>query len=184
MKKLVLGFILLCVLGVGAVIFKKNFSPFTSHSSPYKGGNMKLKTVFEDGANIPSEYTCDGENSAPELVVSEVPQNAKSLVLIVDDPDAPMGTWVHWVLFNIPVTTTTINAKNLPQGVKQGTTDFGKPGWGGPCPPNGVHRYFFKLYAVDKIVDLPEGVTKSQVEKAIKDNVLEKAQIIGLYKRK
>ncbi|MFA7659480.1 MAG: YbhB/YbcL family Raf kinase inhibitor-like protein [Candidatus Gastranaerophilaceae bacterium] len=144
---------------------------------------MKLKTVFEHNSNIPPKYTCDGENAAPELTISEVPSGAKSLVLIVDDPDAPIGTWVHWLLYNIPVGTTRIDAKNLPQGVKQGITDFGRTGWGGPCPPSGTHRYFFKLYAIDKTLDLTGGATKAQLENEIKNHIIEKAEIIGLYKR-
>jgi Raf kinase inhibitor-like YbhB/YbcL family protein len=87
-------------------------------------------------------------------------------------------------LYNIPADTIKINAQNLPQGAKQGVTDFGRTGWGGPCPPSGMHRYFFKLYAIDKALDLPEGATKSQLEKAIKDHIIEKAELIGLYKRK
>ena len=145
---------------------------------------MKITTIFANNEKIPSKYTCDGENSAPELEISDVPIDAKSLVLIVDDPDAPMGTWVHWLLYNIPVSITKIDAKNLPQEAKQGITDFGTVGWGGPCPPSGTHRYFFKLYAIDKALELPEGATKAQLENAIKDHIIEKAELIGLYKRK
>jgi len=145
---------------------------------------MKLISVFENNGNIPSQYTCDGENSAPELTVSGVPVGTKSLVLIVDDPDAPMGTWVHWVLFNIPIHTIKINEKSLPTSVKQGITDFGRIGWGGPCPPSGSHRYFFKLYAINTTLDLPQGATKAQVERAIQGHTIEKAELIGLYKRK
>lgn len=177
MKKIIL--IIVIVLGLG--IF---YSLFTIHHSPIKEGNMKLTSVFAHNENIPSKYTCDGEDSAPELIISEVPSNAKSLVLIVDDPDAPMGTWVHWVLYNIPTNTTKIDAQNLPQGVKQGMTDFGRIGWGGPCPPSGTHRYFFKLYAIDKNLDLPEGVTKKQIENEIRNNIIEKTELIGLYKRR
>lgn len=149
-----------------------------------KEGNMKITTVFEHNGNIPSEYTCDGKDAAPLLTIFEVPEKAKELVLIVDDPDAPMGTWVHWVVYNIPVDTKEIDAKNLPTEAKQGMTDFGRIGWGGPCPPNGTHRYFFKLYAIDKKLTLLAGATKIQVENEIKQNVIEKAEIIGLYKRK
>lgn len=144
---------------------------------------MKLTTVFEHNGRIPSEYTCDGQDLAPQLTISDVPENAKSLVLIVDDPDAPSGTWVHWLLYNIPTNTTVINANNLPIEAKQGMTDFGRASWGGPCPPSGTHRYFFKLYAIDTILDLPEGATKTQLEQAIQDHIIEKAELIGLYKR-
>lgn len=144
---------------------------------------MKLTSVFSHNESIPPKYTCDGEDAAPELMISDVPAEAESLVLIVDDPDAPMGTWVHWLLYNIPVNTTKINAQKLPEGTKQGMTDFKRIGWGGPCPPSGTHRYFFKLYAIDRYLDLPEDVTKSQLERAIKDHVIEKTELIGLYKK-
>lgn len=181
MKKIILiiliSFFIILGFGVMRKIREVDFGKL-------KEGNMKLTSVFAHNENIPSKYTCDGEDAAPELVISEVPASAKSLVLIVDDPDAPMGTWVHWVLYNIPVNTTKIDAKNLPQVVKQGMTDFGRIGWGGPCPPSGTHRYFFKLYAIDKILDLPQGATKKQVENEIRNNIIEKAELVGLYKRK
>jgi len=145
--------------------------------------DMKLTTVFKHNEKIPSVYTCDGEDLAPELTISDVPAETKELVLIVDDPDAPMGTWVHWLVYNMPATTTKIDAKNLPTGAKEGMTDFGKRGWGGPCPPSGTHRYFFKLYALDKTLDLQTGLTKAQLERAIKNHVIEKDELIGLYKR-
>lgn len=144
---------------------------------------MKLTSVFAHNEIIPSKYTCDGEDLAPILTISEVPANTQELVLIVDDPDAPMGTWVHWLVYNIPASTTKIDAKNLPKEAKEGITDFGRTGWGGPCPPSGTHRYFFKLYALDKKLDLPQGLTKAELEKAIKGHVFEQTELIGLYKR-
>lgn len=179
MKKAV--FILIsvfCVFGVVAYLFTIYNLPFTQ-----KGGNMKLTSVFEHNSNIPSEYTCDGQDLAPVLNIFDVPEGAKELALIVDDPDAPVGTFVHWVLYNIPVNIQKIDNQNLPQGVKQGSTDFGRIGWGGPCPPSGVHRYFFKLYALDSPVDLPVGATKFQFENVARGHVIEKAELIGLYKR-
>lgn len=185
-KKLILiSALLIVILTISVILNKeKKFSPFTSHVSPIKEGAMQLKTVFSNNEYIPSKYTCDGEDAAPELTIEEVPEGTQTLVLIVDDPDAPLGTWVHWVLFNIPPSTQKIDYYNLPEGSKMGMNDFGKVGWGGPCPPSGVHRYFFKLYAVDKTIDLLPGAKKSQVEKEIKDHVIEKAELIGLYKRK
>ena len=144
---------------------------------------MKLTTVFENMGNIPSVYTCDGEDLAPVLNISEVSEKAKELAIIVDDPDAPMGTWVHWVLYNIPPTTTKIDNKNLSPEIKQGMTDFGRIGWGGPCPPNGEHRYFFKLYALDEQLNLPNGATKKDLEKVMQGHIIEKAEVIGLYDR-
>lgn len=145
---------------------------------------MKLTTDFEHNGNIPSIYTCDGDDLAPILNILDVPSTAKELAIIVDDPDAPVGTWVHWVLYNIPVVTKKIDNKNLTPEIKQGMTDFGRIGWGGPCPPNGEHRYFFKLYALDKNLDLPLGVTKKELEQAMENHIIEKTELIGLYDRK
>ncbi len=149
-----------------------------------KEGNMKITTDFDHNSSIPSIYTCDGKDLAPIIKIFDVPAKTEELVLIVDDPDAPMGTWVHWVVYNIPPQTQEINAQSMPKSSKQGMTDFKRTGWGGPCPPSGTHRYFFKLYAIDKKLMLPEAATKFQIEKEIKDNIIEKAELIGLYKRK
>lgn len=179
--------IIIIVFLIFGVILKLNFKNITKRFDnsiiQAKEGNMKLTTVFEHNGNIPSKYTCDGEDAAPELIVSDVPQGAKELVLIVDDPDAPMGTWIHWVVYNLPPSTKKIEYNSLPPETKQGMTDFGRVGWGGPCPPSGTHRYFFKLYAIDKTLVLPQGATKAQVEKEINGNIIEKAELIGLYKR-
>ena len=145
---------------------------------------MKITTDFEHNGSIPSKYTCDGEDIAPVLNISNVPVNTKELVLIVDDPDCPIGTWVHWLLYNLPADTKVIDNNNLPQGTLEGFTDFKRLGWGGPCPPNGVHRYFFKLYALSEKLNLKEGAKKSEIEKAMRDKIIEKTELIGLYKRK
>ena len=118
-------FILIIVFLIFNVILKKSFSFSKKHPLNNKGGNMKITTIFEHNGHIPSLYTCDGGDLAPELTISEVPKNAKELVLIVDDPDASMGTWVHWVLYNLPADTTIINAEKLPLEAKQGMTDVG-----------------------------------------------------------
>lgn len=183
MKNIIVSLVIIFILIIVFWRFSVKLPPNTGLGK-IKEGNMKLTTVFANGERIPSKYTCDGEDSAPELTISDVPKEAKSLALIVDDPDAPMGTWVHWVLYNIPPNTQKIDAKSLSKEVKQGITDFGRTGWGGPCPPFGEHRYFFKLYAVDTILDLPQGATKAQLEHAIKNHIIEKSEIIGLYKRK
>lgn len=177
--KIILTISVFLILFLGIIITQRKEIPLNA-----KEGNMKLTSVFEHNSNIPSKYTCDGDDLAPELTISEVPENTKELALIVDDPDAPMGTWVHWVVYNIPANTTKIDANNLPVGSKQGMTDFRRIGWGGPCPPNGSHRYFFKLYALNKEINLPDGATKFQLEKAIQNNIIEKSELIGLYKRK
>lgn len=177
-KSFLFLFAILIGLGLGFIL-----APKKDVLANVKEGNMKIQSTFEHNKNIPSKYTCDGEDLAPDLTITEVPSGTKELVLIVDDPDAPIGTWVHWLLYNIPANTSKIDAKHLPQGTKQGITDFKRVGWGGPCPPSGTHRYFFKLYAIDTNISLAEGATKPQLEKAIKDHIIEKAELIGLYKR-
>lgn len=183
-KKLILLLVIVFFIIGGIFIHEKTRLPFTANRLAIKGGNMKITSIFENNDQIPSKYTCDGQDLAPELIISDVPTGTKELVLIVDDPDAPIGTFVHWLLYNLPPETTKIDNNNLPSGTKQGFTDFRKNGWGGPCPPSGVHRYFFKLYAIDKTLDLPEGANKAKLENSIKGHIIEQAQLIGLYKRK
>ncbi len=145
-------------------------------------------TAFSEGGMIPESYTCDGRDVSPDLKWTGVPEGTKSLVLICDDPDAPMGTWVHWVLFNIPSGKTGLAAEisseaSLANGAKHGTNDFRRLGYGGPCPPGGTHRYYFKLYALDTDLGLESGATKAQVEDAMEGHILAECQLMGKYKR-
>ncbi|TCS39635.1 PBP family phospholipid-binding protein [Paucimonas lemoignei] len=151
-----------------------------------------VSSAFRDGTDMPSRHTCDGQDISPALSWSGVPPNAKSLGLIVDDPDAPdpaapQRTWVHWVLYNLPPQSgelaEAVTSHNLPKGTKLGTNDWHRNGYGGPCPPIGRHRYFFKLYALD--IELPELPTpdKQHLEKAMEGHVIEQAHLIGLYQR-
>ena len=145
---------------------------------------MKItSSAFEHNAKIPSKYTCDGENVNPPLQFLEVPENAKSLVLIVDDPDAPSKAWVHWVVYNINPQTTEVKENSVPDGGIEGMTDFGRPGYGGPCPPSGTHRYFFKLYALHSVLDLPQNATKQMVEQKMQGHIIDKTELVGLYSR-
>ncbi len=137
--------------------------------------------AFQNNANIPELYTCDGNNHNPPLTISEIPPNTKSLTLIVDDPDAPGRIFTHWLIYNIPPATTQILENQTP-GI-QGINDFGNTQYGGPCPITGTHRYFFKLYALDALLDLPEDAKKQELKDALRGHVLESAQLIGLYKR-
>lgn len=139
--------------------------------------------VFKNNEPILPKYTCDGENISPPLQISGTPEGAKSLVIIVDDPDAPGRTFVHWTVWNIDPEIGEIPENSVPKGGKEGMTDFGRPGYGGPCPPSGVHRYFFKLYALDTILDLPEGAAKQDIEQAMQNHILAKCELIGLYSR-
>jgi hypothetical protein len=144
--------------------------------------------AFEEGGMIPRKYTCDGDDVSPPLAWTGVPAEAKTLALICDDPDAPMGTWVHWVLFNLPGSTQELHEvippeKELKNGAKQGRNDFRKIGYGGPCPPGGTHRYYFKLYALDAALNLPPGATKAELLTAIEGHILAQGRLTGKYRR-
>ena len=146
---------------------------------------MQLKSpAFSQNGVVPAKYTCDGQNISPPLQIAETPENAKSLVLICDDPDAPGKTWTHWTVWNIDPTTTEIVEGKTPAGSTQGVTDFGEVGYGGPCPPSGTHRYFFKLYALDTSLNIPYQAKKEDIEKAMAGHVIDQAQLTGVYSRK
>lgn len=148
---------------------------------------MLIESVFESQQFIPSKYTCDGENISPPLKFLQVPQGAKSLVLIVDDPDAPGGTFDHWIVWNLPPHLTELSEgahefKQLSPRPQQGINGFNKSFYKGPCPPQGKpHHYYFKLYALDKQLSLAEGSTKHEVEKAMAGHILDHAELVGLY---
>lgn len=150
---------------------------------------MKITSAaFNEGEMIPRKYTCDGQDISPPLTWSEIPEGTKSLALISDDPDAPMGTWVHWVYYDIPADRTELPENVSPDekpapGGTQGMTDFGRIGYGGPCPPGGTHRYFFKLYALDTILDLDAGTTKGALLNAMEGHILGETQLMGKYRR-
>ncbi len=153
---------------------------------------MALKlttTAFQPGAAIPKKFTCDGPDVSPAFAWTDAPAGTQSFALIVDDPDAPVGTWVHWVLYDLPATTRELaegvpKQEELPSGARQGRNDFRKIGYGGPCPPAGpAHRYFFKLYALDSKTSLKPGATKADLEKAMKRHILAEAELMGRYQR-
>lgn len=145
------------------------------------GVGMKiLSPEFQNNGFIPKKFTCQGEDISPALIIEDAPKEAKSLVLIVDDPDASIGTWVHWVVFDIPL-IKRIEENSVPG--KQGRNDSGRNDYGGPCPPSGAHRYFFKIYALDRMLNLSEGITKKELEKAMEGHILGQAELIGLYKQ-
>ena len=136
--------------------------------------------VFKAGTAIPARHTCEGKDINPPLEIGNIPGGAKSLVLIVDDPDAPRGTWLHWLVWNIPI-VNRINENEIP-GV-QGLNSFGRIGYGGPCPPSGIHRYYFKVYALDHLLDLAEGATQDEVNKAMQNHVMAYGELVGLFRR-
>ncbi len=146
---------------------------------------LKLSSpAFKDNQMIPQKYTCDGADVNPPLTIGSAPSATKSLVLLVDDPDAPAGVWVHWVLWNVDPKTTEIREDSVPPGAGQGMNDFRKTDYGGPCPPSGTHRYFFKLYALDTLLEPGKGATKATVERAMKGHVIAEAVLMGRYQRK
>jgi hypothetical protein len=146
--------------------------------------NIKITSpAFKDRGMIPSKYTCDGDNTSPPLNI-EIDKGAETLVLIVDDPDAPMGVWDHWIVWNISPDVKNIEEDSVPQNSIQGTNSSGKSSYGGPCPPSGTHRYRFKLYALDKKLDLSSSARKSDVEREMKGHILAQAEMVGLYSRK
>jgi Raf kinase inhibitor-like YbhB/YbcL family protein len=148
------------------------------------GAKMKItSSAFQEGASIPSKFSCDGANTSPPLQIAEVPSGAKSLALIVDDPDAPSGLFTHWAVWNISPQINAIAEGSAPKGV-QGTNDFGKSGYGGPCPPSGTHRYYFKIFAVDRELDLPFGAKRGQLDAAMKGHVVAQGELMGRYSRK
>lgn len=139
-------------------------------------------TAFDSGESIPTKYTCDGANVSPPLQWSGVPDNAQSLVLICEDPDAPGRTFSHWVLYNIPPTTTALSEGD--ESGTPGNNDFGKSGYGGPCPPRGpAHRYYFRLYALDGDIEVVSGATRPQVLDSIEGHILAEAEWMGRYER-
>jgi Raf kinase inhibitor-like YbhB/YbcL family protein len=160
-------------------------------NTPAKGGNMSFKitsSAFGEGELIPRKYTCDARDVSPPLAWTGVPAGAKTLALIADDPDAPMGTWVHWVAYNLPAGVAELPEATPPDpelkgGGRQGRNDFKRFGYGGPCPPSGTHRYFFKLYALDVALDLAAGATKAELLRAMEGHILAEAQLMGKYKR-
>lgn len=140
--------------------------------------------AFSGGGAIPGAYTCDGADISPPLAIGPVPDGTRSLALIMDDPDAPVGIWVHWVLWNIPAQTREIHENSVPHGASQGRNDWHRTGYGGPCPPSGTHRYSFKLYALDTHLNLGAATTKAELEKAMKGHIVGRSELMGTYRKR
>jgi hypothetical protein len=164
---------------------------FLAFCAPAHGAEkprLQIKSAaFQNGGDIPRKHTCDGGDISPALSWTDAPVGTRALALIVDDPDAPGGTWVHWVLYDLPASAKELpeasGSNSAPSGAKQGVNDFRKTGYGGPCPPGGTHRYDFKLYALDAPTDLKTGATKQQLLAAMKGHVLAEAELVGKYGR-
>ncbi len=181
---LIIGALAIIIIVFGVVVFNK--SRVATKKVDLKFNLPKIMNLqseaFSNNQTIPAKYTCDGGNVNPPLAISDVPQNAKSLVLIIDDPDAVNGAWSHWLVWNIDPSVREITENSVPIGATEGTTDFGRTGYGGPCPPSGSHRYFFKLYALDAVLDLSPDKEKKDLETAMDGHIIDQATIIGLYK--
>jgi Raf kinase inhibitor-like YbhB/YbcL family protein len=150
-----------------------------------KMGELQISSsAFVHNGTIPVRHTCDGEDVSPPLAFGGVPAAARSLVLVVDDPDAPVGDWVHWVVWNIAPETRLVGEGNVPAGGSQGRNGWGRNGYGGPCPPSGTHRYFFKLYALDTTLPLAPGSSKRELERAMEGHVLARGELVGRYGRR
>ncbi len=185
MKHRICLFVLLCIL----------FSPQVGGGSPLESTKFNLSSEsFQAGEPLPAEYTCKGANISPELHWTGVPEKTKTFALICDDPDAPGRIWVHWVIFNIPIEKEVFKStfkllEAFPKkeisdkGIRQGTNDFGKIGYDGPCPPGGVHRYYFKLYALDQALELKAGASKLQLLEAMKGHILAETQLMGTFSK-
>lgn len=179
-------------LGAGSENSSTAAVPTESHLASQGGHAMSFAvktTAFAEGDEIPKKYTCEGADLSPALNWSDAPAGAQSFALIVDDPDAPVGTWTHWILWNIPASATALpegvqKVEKLSDGTRQGRNDFKRIGYGGPCPPPGKpHRYFFKLYALDAILEVQAGAARDELERAMKSHVLSRAELMGTYKR-
>lgn len=172
------------------LIFIEVIFPQQKQKEQRKMTTIKLEsTAFKESEIIPFQYTCDGKNISPPLQWSGIPENAKSIALIVDDPDAPMGDWVHWIIYNIPpaiyhLEENILHDKKLKNGAFQGINDFRKNGYGGPCPPSGTHRYYFKIYALDLTLEENPNMTKKMLLDKMKGHILAEGQLMGKYKRK
>lgn len=148
----------------------------------YENKTLKITTPeFDYMKKMPVKFSCKGEDVNPRLEIEGVPVGTKSLVLIIDDPDAPMGNWDHWIVWNISADTKVIEEDSVPKGAVEGINDFGKNSYGGPCPPSGTHRYFFKLYALDKVLDLPSNSRKKVILDAIDGHILDYSELVGLF---
>jgi len=183
-------FVALSLLAMPALIgCTRETVPVPANTPVQRQDRMKVvSSAFQDARPIPRPYTCDGINISPPLEWSGVPKQAKTIAIIADDPDAPGGTWVHWVLYNLPAENIGLvenvpATENLRAGGFQGKNDFGKLGYGGPCPPSGMHGYLFKVYALDADLPLKAGATKAELETAMQSHIIAQAELMGTYKR-
>jgi len=171
------------VIYIGLFVLVFLFSYAMGQEAAKAGGFKISSPAFENNGHIPPKYTCDGANVNPSLKIENVPSNTKSLALVFDDMDAPRGTYVHWILWNIDPNIKEIKENSVPEGAVQGMNDFRKPNYGGPCPPRRAHKYVFKIYALDTLLNLNPNLAKKDLEKAMEGHIISRAQLKGLYNR-
>ena len=174
-KQIILGILTVALMAIGSVGFLLG------------AGGTKMKvtsSAFQEGGDIPSKFSRDGQDINPPLRIEAAPANAKSLGLIMDDPDAPVGLFTHWLVWNIDPKTTEITENSVPKGAVQGTNDYPSLGYGGPQPPSGTHRYYFKVFALDRTLDLPSGAKRKDLDKAMNGHVIGQGQLMGRYSHK
>ena len=185
-KKIILAII---IIGIILVLAYNYFGKENQNNSQIINqlttSNMKITIdSFKNGENIPAKYSCDGDNINPEIKITEIPQEAQSLVLIMDDPDAPMGLFTHWIVFNIPASSNVvINENSVPQNSVLGLNSASQTSYVGPCPPTGTHRYYFKVFALDSLLNLQEGAKREEIEREMTSHIIDQAQYLGLYQR-
>lgn len=180
-------FLLLIIVAIYAVIRYTDFQPNTKHEVSKVNTQTTMKIIssaFADNQDIPIKYTCNGQNINPPFEFIDVPQITQSLTLIIDDPDAPVGTWIHWVVFNIDPSVREVNENSIPKSGIQGITSSGKASYGGPCPPDGTHHYHFKLFALNKMLSITGTPDNDTVLNEMKDSIIAQAELIGLYSQR
>ncbi len=195
-KKTIFPVLIILLIATGVFVWLKSEKALKTNKGQVNLTNRSLNTMaenlftiktsaFKNGKPVPAKYTCEGEDINPLIEIQNKPAGTKSLALIVEDPDAPGGTWVHWLVWNIDPKTQYIHEDSLPAGAVEGTTSFGKIGYGGPCPPRGdkPHRYFFRAYALDRELDLPSGADKNALLQAMDGHIIGETEIYGTYAR-
>ena len=171
------------VIYIGLFVLVFLFSNAMGQEAAKAGGFKISSSAFENNGHIPPKYTCDGANVNPPLKIESVPSKTKSLALVLDDMDAPRGSYVHWILSNIDPTIKEIQENSIPEGAVQGMNDFKKRNYGGPCPPRRAHKYVFKIFALDTLLNPNANFTKKDLEKAMEGHIISQTQLMGLYKR-
>jgi len=182
-KGIVFLAVILLISAISVISVKRNGKKTNTPKAPSNNMLSLTSGQFLQNGRIPKKFTCDGVNINPPLFIKDIPADSKSLVLIVDDPDASLGTWTHWLVWNIDPKGRILRENSVPAGAIVGKNDFGKTGYGGPCPPNGIHRYFFKVFALDVQLDLPEGSGRKTLENDMKGHIIDNSELIGLYSR-